>query len=543
MTDRTISRRTLIKGGLALGAGLALPGRALGAFGAPALITTRPSLRPGGPPRVGPYRVLAGSLHDHTTDSDGDTSSERVAKFLHDYREDLGIDYCSVTDHSDFFPAAYQREIDAVQAGDPAVVPVPDLWHRQGALAEQYRSHDFSLLRGFEWTNDQQNHLNVLLSQNWTSRAVTGDGSLHMDPFWTWLASDPVSDPSGTGLGFGGGDGIGIFNHPGDKGALNWDDYGLQAGAAQRMALIEIHGSYGREGRNDSDAGWYWFALSRGWHVSPVMDWDWHDWAKDGILGNARPGASYDEGHTYLPGQRSLVLARNALPGSIREALLSRRTSATEIPDLWATLRGPQGEWQGSLIEGSPGEKLRLRVDAGSATEPLSGVLVVSDNGLTGHDHYFGDNPDWNANHNQLTPSYLEQHRRYVVNGDATIKRLAGGRRHDGPPAGAVVASAVMSGKRARATIEVTVPTGRSPRPDGRHFFYAVVYAGKPANPARAWTGPLLTTPHGDDESEARQQRAVERRPAAGIAAHDFAPGAALAGSPSRRGCGCRPSR
>ncbi len=503
-----LSRRALLQSGLALGVGVAVP-RALAGSTGPALLTPRPSLRPGGPPRVGPYRVLAGSLHDHTTDSDGDSSSEAVVRFLHDYREDLGLDYCSVTDHSDVFPVAYQRAVDAGTAGDPAVVPIPDLWHRQGALAARYASDEFSLLRGFEWTDDQQNHLNVLLSQNWTSRAVTGDGWLRMDPFWTWLATDPVADPTGTGLGFGGGDGIGIFNHPGDKGALNWDDYALHPGAAERMALIEIHGSYGRTGRLDSDAGWYWFALARGWHVSPVMNWDWHQWAADGILTNRTPGSGYDDGKTFLPGQRSLVLATSSRPGALREALAARRTTATEIPDLWASLRGPEGVWQGGVVEGSPGETLQLRVDAGSATEPLRGVQIIGDNGLTGHDHYFGDNPDWSAGHGQLTPSYLEQHRRYVVNGDATRKRLAGGRRHDGPPAGTVMASAALSG--VRDSVSVTVPTAPSPRPDGRHFLYAVVYAGRHDFPARAWTGPLLTTPHsdrdGDQSAGSRQAR------------------------------------
>jgi hypothetical protein len=507
-----VSRRALLQGGLALGVGLAVPGAFAGSDG-PALITSRPSLRPGGPPRVGPYRVLAGSLHDHTTDSDGDTTSELVARFLHDYREDLGLDYCALTDHSDFFPVAYQREVDTAQAVDPAVIPFPDLWRRQAALAKQYQSDEFSLLRGFEWTNDQENHLNVLLSQNWTSRLTTGDGTLHMDPFWTWLAADPVPDPTGGGVGPGGGDGVGIFNHPGDKGALNWDDYALHSGAAERMALIEIHGSYGRGGRLDSDAGWYWFALAKGWHVSPVMDWDWHEWRAGGILANPTPGASYDEGRTFLPGQRSLVVAQSSRPADIREALVARRTSATEIPDLWAVLRtrGRKGAWQGEVIEGSPGETLRFRVEAGSATEPLYGVEIIGDNGYAGGAYYYGDNPDWNANHSQLTPSYVEQHRRYVVNGTATRKRTVGGRRHDAPPPGTVMASAPMSGDRDSVTVEVTVPTTPSPRPDGRHFFYAIVYAGDPSFPARAWTGPLLTQPgvrkdrdEDDDDGDAR---------------------------------------
>ncbi len=211
------------------------------------------------------------------------------------------------------------------------------------------------------------------------------------------------------------------------------------------------------------------------------------------MVGNPTPGASYDEGRNYLPGQRSLVLATSSLRSHLHEALTARRTTATEIPDLWASLRGPGGVWQGGLIEGEPGQTLTLEVDAGSSTEPLYGVEIVGDNGLTGHDHYFGDNADWSSPHNQLTPSYVEQHRRFVVNGDATRKRLKGGQRHDGPPAGTVMASAPLSGSRDRATVQVTVPTSPSPRPDGRHFFYAIVYAGRTDFPARAWTGPLLT--------------------------------------------------
>ncbi len=541
----TITRRALLQRGLVLGAGLALPAQAFKAM-APALITTRPSLRPDGPPRIGPYRVLAGSLHDHSTDSDGDSAAERIVEFLHTYRGDLGLDFCTLSDHSDFFPVPYQRLADEAQAGAlPSVTPATDLWHRQLDLVAQYRSDEFSFIHGFEWTNDQENHLNVLLSQNWTSRFVTGDASLHMDPFWTWLATAPTPDPSGTGLGLGGADGIGIFNHPGDKGALNWDDYGYSAAAAQQMALIEIHGSYGKDGRLDSDAGWYWFALSRGWHVSPVMDWDWHNWSADGVISNPTPGAGYDDGNTFLPGQRSLVLATNSLPESIKEALAARRTTATEIPDLWATLRGPNGEWQGSVIEGDPGETLRLRIDAGSPTEPLLGVQIVSDNGIDGHAHYYGDNADWLTNHSQLTISYVEQHRRYVAsNGNATMKRLPGGIRHDGPPDGTVVASAPLSGRRAHTTVEVRVPTAPSPRPDGRHCFYAIVYAGRPTFPARAWTGPLLTTP-GSSRNEDDEQRGATathgpRQQWEPIRTASLAPAVPLLAAAPRRGCGCR---
>lgn len=524
-----LTRRELLRSAAAGAGVLMLPGAVRSARAGSTV--PLPSLRAGGPAQVGPWRVLAGSLHDHSTDSDGDSAAETIAHWLAAHRQELGIDFATLSDHSDFFPVSGGVvEKPATDAGIPPSIPpkslppvppcdpgqaahhspyaggvncgsyLPDpnnptyaaeLWARQGALAQQYASPEFSFLRGFEWTNDQQNHLDVLLSSNWTSRAVTGDAAMSMAPFWQWFDAAPVTDPSGHGLGFGGGDGVGMFNHPGDKGALNWDDYGLDAQALARMALIEIHGDQSQEGRKSSDAGWYWFALAKGWYVSPVMNWDWHTWSTDGILGNPAPGSGYGAGtHGCLPGQRSLLLATDASAASLRAAMLARRTSASEIPDLWATLRCGNA-WQGSFVDAEPGSTLRLLVEAGSGTEPLQRVDIIGDCSLDPHDYYDGDNPDWTSPHNQLTPSYVVQHERFVASGGHATRK----HRIDTPPPGTVVGSADLSGLGPRGTVavDVVVPSAPSPRPDGRHFFYAVAYAGDPSNPARCWTGPILT--------------------------------------------------
>lgn len=505
-----LTRRDLLRAA-AMGTGaLMLPGAGMAARAAGT--GSLPSLRPGGPPQSGPWRVLAGSLHDHSTDSDGDSAAEAIVGWLAAHRAELGIDYATLSDHSDFFPASggvFEKPANdtgipngQVPPGVPcdptstcgAYLPDPgnptyavELWARQAKLSQAYASPEFSFLRGFEWTNDQQNHLDVLLSSNWTSRAVTGDASLSMTPFWEWFNAAPVADPTGHGLGFGGGDGVGMFNHPGDKGALNWDDYGLNADALARMALIEVHGDQGRGGRGSSDAGWYWFALAKGWIVSPVMNWDWHEWATGHVLGNKTPGDGYGE-DGFLPGQRSLILATDARAGSIRQALLARRTSASEVPDLWATLRCGDA-WQGSVISAAPGDRLHLTVEAGSGTEPLSYVEIVSDNGVDPRPYYEGDNASWDSAHSQLTPSFVVQHERYIASGGHATRKA----RIDTPPPGTVVATADLTalGAHGKVGIPVDVPTAPSPRPDGKHFFYAVVYAGNPA--ARCWTGPILT--------------------------------------------------
>lgn len=448
-----------------------------------------PSLRPGGPAAVGGLMVLAGSLHDHSTLSDGHRDPAVIADWMQRHHAELGVDFADLTEHSDTFPVTYQA---------PSLNP----WVRLAEVAAAHTAPGFAFLRGFEWTNDQENHINVIGSANWTARVETGEATLSMLPFWQWLATTPTPDPTGLGLGIGGADGIGQFNHVGDKGALNWDDYAFDAGAAAVMSTIEIRGDEGRYGLNNSDAGWYWFALAKGWTVSPVMDFDWHNWEHqvnpDGSDAAANPGASC--GVTpYMNCQRSLVLATADTPASIMDALRHRRTTASERPDLWATLRGPAGEWQGSSVAAVPGSDLTLTVDAGSA-DGLSSVDIVSDSGALSY--FYGDNPaaDWGTS--QLTLSYLIQHQRYLASGgQTTLKRQShpGGSetRFDQPPPQSVVASVPLSGHRATAQVTVHVPSTPSQRPDGRHFYYAVVHARTPDPKgmldSRAWTGPVLT--------------------------------------------------
>jgi hypothetical protein len=467
-----------------------------------------PSLRPDGPPAVGALHVLSGSLHDHTTDSDGDTSSPEVTAWLSQHHQQLGVDFVSLSEHSDAFPNALNSPT------------TPDPWSRQAALDQQYSRDGFSLMRGFELTNDQENHLNVIGSSNWTTRGASGEGTFRMDPFYQWLGTAPVLDPTGRGLGFGGADGVGQFNHPGDKGALNWDDYAFNPAVAAQMSTIEIFGNQGRSpaGLSSSDAGWYWFALSQGWTVSPVMDWDWHPWTGKGIVTNPTPGKDCGV-DGFLPCQRTMVVADSSTPANILDALHHRRTTASELPDLWATLRGPDGSWQGSTVAAAPGSTLTLTVDAGSASQGLQSVDIVSDAGVSPYPYYYGDNApcdvNWppnpgdptqscqpsNVSHAQLTPSYVEQHRRFVASGGHATRKA----RIDQPPPGTVLASVPLSGHRDTVTITITVPSTPSIRPDGKHFFYAIVHADAPVADAdasgvtaRAWTGPILSTPPSD---------------------------------------------
>ena len=491
-----LTRRDLVKGGLATGSALLIPGLAGRAAAA-----TLPTLRVGGPTEVGPYLALSGSLHDHSTDSDGDSSSEAITMWVHAHRAELGLDYAILSDHSDFFPTSPYRTEQ-----QPTAEPTPS-WIRQAELDAAYsQGGDFTYLRGFEWTNDQENHLNVLFSTNWTSRFTDGDAALTMGPFWQWFDTVPATaDVTGTGVVYGGGDGLGQFNHPGDKGALNWDDYAPDAAALQRMCTIEVHGDQGHGGRGSSDAGWYWFALAQGWLVGPVMNWDYHVWGASGVLSDPVPGAGYGGPAHPLPGQRSIVFATAPTARALRAAIAARRTAASELPDAWAALLGPAGEWMGSTISAEPGSTITITVEAGSPTESLSHVQIVGDNGVSPYPDYYGDNftdgvvqlpvggednPPGAAD-SQLLPGYTEQHARYLASGGHATRKG----RIDAPPGGTVMASMPMTGTRQQVSIPVTIPTAPSPRPDGAHFLYAIVYAGPAADRARIWTAPLLVTP------------------------------------------------
>ncbi|GAC1407369.1 MAG: hypothetical protein NVSMB64_14200 [Candidatus Velthaea sp.] len=448
-----------------------------------------PSLRPRLPVDRA-FLVLSGNLHDHSTDSDGNTPDNLVVAWHASHRSELGTDFETLSEHSDVFPLA---------AGSPGSL---FLWPHQGALMQQYSRGGFSFLRAFEYTDDQENHLNVIGSQNWLSAVETKFGvTPFMPPFYKWLATAPTHDPSGNGFGFGGADGLGQFNHPSIKGALNWDDYGFNAAAAPYMATIEIHGDQGRGGVGSSDAGWYWFALSQGWTVSPVMDWDQHDYAS--IIAAPAPG-TFCGVAGYLPCQRTLVLATAATPSAIMDAIRARRTSASEVPDLWGTLRTASGAIQGTTVSIGHAGTLRLVVDAGSQSTRLTSIDIVADNGISPFPYYYGDNapcrpeptytgdPANNCNPNnyvqaQLTFSYVLQHERYVASGGHATKKA----QIDAPPPGTIVASVpIRATLGAVVPIEVRVPATPSTRPDGKHFFYAIVHAGT----ARVWTGPILTT-------------------------------------------------
>jgi hypothetical protein len=439
-----------------------------------------PTLRPDGTPTSGGLLVLSGSLHDHSTDSDGDASSSAIAAWEYAHRDELGLDFGTLTEHADFLPFSYHDPFGG------------NVWRKQGLLTQKYSRDGFSWLRGFEYTSDQENHVGIIGSTQFLAGSRGTD--LSMAALYHWIATqdaqaranDDEDDDAG----------IVVFNHPSSKGALQWDNLAFNPAVAANVAAIEIYGDQGFSPKNlaHSDAGWYWLALARGWTVGPVMDWDTHQWR----VKFAQPdiGERCGDIPRTLPCQRTLVLARSATPAGIMEALRARRTTATEHPGLWATLRGPGGVWQGSTVHDTrAGMEITLTVEASSSFWPLTKVEIVGDRGIDPHDYYDGDNLACGTRgplcvteahaRGQVADSFLAQHQLFEASGGYALKK----EQIDGPPPEATVMTVSLADHHALETIVVHVPRERSVRPDGKHFFYAIVTAGL----VRAWTSPIFT--------------------------------------------------
>ena len=132
-----------------------------------------PSLRPGGTPRTGGLLVLAGSLHDHSTDSDGNATSDDVVAWEYAHRQELGIDFAGLSEHADFLPFAYLAPQDG------------NAWEHQASLEARYAKRGFAFVRAFEYTSDQENHLGVIGSSGFITGSTKSDTS--MRPFYDWL--------------------------------------------------------------------------------------------------------------------------------------------------------------------------------------------------------------------------------------------------------------------------------------------------------------------------------------------------------------------
>jgi hypothetical protein len=370
-----LSRRTLLRAGAASGALLmAAPAVSAPLGPAPEFATSRRS-------RLFPGTALAhADLHNHTLYSDGDGDPALAFASM----RAAGVDVAALTDHATVGKAFGELGSACSPGGCGGLEGLDEQrWAATRALADAADApHEFTAIRGFEWSSPTLGHLNVWFSQTWTDPALTaglgtGEGLAQflrgvpglgpvLDPvvegvvrdlpttdrgmelFYAWLGRDPATPVLG-----GGRDGLSGFNHPGREPG-RFSSFAYDAALRDRMVSMEIFNrgeDYLFEG---TDAG----------RVSPLtqcLDAGW----RVGLLGVSDEHGT-DWGYPDGKGRTGLYV-RQLTRAGVREAMQSRRVFATRLRGLrvGASANGTQ---MGSTLRHRTGPvRFLLDVDRGPA--------------------------------------------------------------------------------------------------------------------------------------------------------------------------------
>ncbi len=370
----------------------------------------------------GDFMYMLGAVHEHSSYSDGDPNSIPADYFRAGRTGENGVqlDFMLSSEHSD-----NEKLPVTTSASCIGLVEDPSGWANAVASAdlggivtllkcEQLLSNDdyvkwaatlqqaqegsdteevngqinytgFTAMRGFEWTNDYYNHLNVYLSTNVTNTKI--DGSyLDMEQFWNWLKEDVDQG--------GGADALVTFNHPGGNPKLTPFDGGFPhthaiaaAGAAigrganwNDLEYIDAQIDarvFGMEINGGDDIEWFVKGLQKGWHLSPVAAEDHH-------------GTNWSS-----PGQhKTVVLTKGRSPKDYYAALANRRTMAVRggsytdrdaengNRDLLRDLRfyinsgANNSDWMGSIVELSAREAVEFSINLSNAQAGDQVVLI-----------------------------------------------------------------------------------------------------------------------------------------------------------------------
>ena len=287
-------------------------------------------------PAADPYGVYFAGMHNHTGYSDGVPGT--IPADAYEGARASGLDIMTVTEHSEGFdvPVTLSEQCLPNEGGTIVECALADgansirKWDANAEQAAAATTADFVALRGFEWTSDVFDHINVYFSDAYTNAKIDG-GYVTMDTFWDWFRDHK--------------DAIGTFNHPGDKGDSTWNDFAFEPDADFRMAGIEVFN--GGKSKDYFASGHVARALDKGWHVGLVGSQDTHtdDWGDPSRY--ARTGF--------------LLPALSA--GAVEDAMLARRFYATTDADLELTFTA-DSEPMGSRLNRAAGVPVALHVDA-----------------------------------------------------------------------------------------------------------------------------------------------------------------------------------
>ncbi|MBN2147031.1 MAG: DUF11 domain-containing protein [Anaerolineales bacterium] len=253
-----------------------------------------------------PMSVYFGDIHNHTSYSDGSGYPDQALAA----GEAAGFDFMAITDHS--------YAID-----DPE-------WEDTLTAVEAATDSDFVALRGFEYTQGAEGHINVYNTVRHAVRTDTGcsycdytpnlEAGVTVQGFYEWL------DITGT-VGLDEAGTIMQFNHPG---WINFNDWTYHPEVSDVARLEEVGNGYGTSYVFSEDE--YIRSLDYGWKVGATNNADTHSlyW-----------GTNTDH--------RTGVLMPELTKEALLEALRERRTFATEDKNFSLWMKA-NGAWMGSEI-------------------------------------------------------------------------------------------------------------------------------------------------------------------------------------------------
>ncbi len=285
-----------------------------------------------------PMTVYFGDLHNHTSISDGSgTPAQALAA-----GEAAGFDFMAISDHS--YAINDTEWADILTAVNAAT------------------DSDFVALRGFEYTQGAEGHINVYntvrhaVRTDTTSTCTFCDYTPNLEAgstvagFYQWAAGTGMIglDDTGTVL---------QFNHPG---WINFNDWRYHPEVSAIARLEEVGNGNGTS--YDFSEDQYIRSLDYGWKVGATNNADTH---------TANWGTNTDH--------RTGVLMTELTKEALLDALRERRTFATEDKNFSLSMKA-NGAWMGSEIANSGSIQFEIHgVDADGKVPTL--VEIITDQG------------------------------------------------------------------------------------------------------------------------------------------------------------------
>ncbi len=285
-----------------------------------------------------PMQTYFGDLHNHTSYSDGSgTPSEALTK-----GEAAGFDFMAISDHS--------YAIDDSE------------WENTLAAVEAATDADFVALRGFEYTQGAEGHINVWNSERHAVRTdTTGtcsycdytpnlEAGVTVEGFYHWLVSDVNTSLEG-------GE-VMQFNHPG---WINFNDWVYHPETSGIARLEEVGNGNGSS---------YVFSEEE---FIRSLDYGW----KVGATNNADTHSSYWGTNTD---HRTGVLMPELTKSALLEALRARRTFASEDKNFSLSMKA-NGSWMGSEIANTGSIQFEITGSDANSEELVTSVELITDQG------------------------------------------------------------------------------------------------------------------------------------------------------------------